>query len=50
MPEVFFACVERVNVEDSMEVSQVFSLDAIEKLILSEVDGDDAEPSMTDKE
>ena len=39
MNEVSFPCVEGVDVEDSIEGSQVSFLDAIETLIESDVDG-----------
>ena len=42
--------MEGVDVEDSMEGSQVSSLDTTETLIESDVGGNDVEPSMTDRE
>ena len=48
MPEVSFPCVEEFDVEDSIEGSQVSSLDAIETLI--EPDADEVDPLMSHDE
>ena len=47
MHKVSFPCVDGVDAEDLMQGSQVSSLDVIEALIESHVNGNDVEPLMT---